>query len=454
MALERGKLTNVVRVGAAATVGIITVASSKKVYVKSILVHCPGTSVENGTGQIYFVPNGSTFSDMNKIFDVDVKSGETVLLEPSYPLVLDTTGDALFAGTGAYTGLAATHMNVIITGDKESLIHGPLKSSLARSAKKLLGVFRREDLDLRGQVDSTRFVPPKNHYTITPPGGSAVTYDARSEKFSTMTAGEYTMVVLPNSEPFPAPVVLIGGGGDGWDGQGGRSGGAGGRTSATATFKQGNTYKVIVGSSGPEPAPTRFGGPGQNQAPAGGFTGIFYNSVTFANSALIAGGGGGSGRGPENPLPVVEEVVVAPLVVAMVDHKPLLVLQLVLTEVSYKVLVDSVAVVAVATTVVVEVVTSVLMHLKVVVDQDTLEDTQSCQLLLHLRHKVATMVELFPHHLFSRLQLTDLVLLVVTVHQLPLGPITQVLVARVHMDTMVVSLSEIPHQVWKMPDQF
>ena len=66
-----------------------------------------------------------------------------------------------------------------------------------------------------------------------------------------MTAGEYTMVVLPNSEPFPAPVVLIGGGGDGWDGQGGRSGGAGGRTSATATFKQGNTYKVIVGSSGP-----------------------------------------------------------------------------------------------------------------------------------------------------------------------------------------------------------
>ena len=177
----------------------------------------------------------------------------------------------------------------------------PLKSSLARSAKKLLGVFRREDLDLRGQVDSTRFVPPKNHYTITPPGGSAVTYDARSEKFSTMAAGEYTMVVLPNSEPFPAPVVLIGGGGDGWDGQGGRSGGAGGRTSATATFIQGNTYKLIVGSAGPEPAPTRFGGPGQNQAPGGGFTGIFYNSVTFANSALIAGGGGGSGRGPENP---------------------------------------------------------------------------------------------------------------------------------------------------------
>jgi hypothetical protein len=142
------------------------------------------------------------------------------------------------------------------------------------------------------------------------------------------------------------------------------------------------------------------------------------------------------------------------VVVAMVDHKALLVHHLLVVVASYKVLVDSVAVVAVATTVVVEVVISVLMHLKVVVDQDTLEDTQSCQLLLHLRHKVATMVELFLPHLFSRLQLHDLVLLVVMVHQVPLEPITQVLVARIQMDTMVVSLSEIPHQVWKMPDQF
>ena len=39
MALERGKLSNVVQVAAGATVGIITVASSKKVYVKSIIAH-------------------------------------------------------------------------------------------------------------------------------------------------------------------------------------------------------------------------------------------------------------------------------------------------------------------------------------------------------------------------------------------------------------------------------
>ena len=35
MALERGKLSNVVRVAAGTTVGIITCASSKKVYIKS-----------------------------------------------------------------------------------------------------------------------------------------------------------------------------------------------------------------------------------------------------------------------------------------------------------------------------------------------------------------------------------------------------------------------------------
>jgi len=47
-------------------------------------------------------------------------SGETVLIEPSYPLVLDTTGDSLQVGTGNFAGVAATHVNFIITGDKEA----------------------------------------------------------------------------------------------------------------------------------------------------------------------------------------------------------------------------------------------------------------------------------------------------------------------------------------------
>jgi hypothetical protein len=126
MALERGKLSNVVRVAAGTTVGIITCASSKKVYIKSIICHQSGGTISTATAQVYFVPNGSAYTDTtdgapnNKIFDVDVASGETVLIEPSYPLVLDTTGDSLFVGTGNVTGLAATHVNFIITGDKEA----------------------------------------------------------------------------------------------------------------------------------------------------------------------------------------------------------------------------------------------------------------------------------------------------------------------------------------------
>ena len=120
MALERGKLSNVVRVAAGTTVGIITCASSKKVYIKSIICHAAGTGINTATAQVHFVPNGGSVSLTNKIFDVDVQSGETVLIEPSYPLVLDTTGDSLQVGTGNYTGIAATHVNFIITGDKEA----------------------------------------------------------------------------------------------------------------------------------------------------------------------------------------------------------------------------------------------------------------------------------------------------------------------------------------------
>jgi len=120
MALERGKLSNVVQVAAGATSSIIACASSKKVYIKSIICHASGTGIATATGQIYFVPNGSSVATTNKIFDVDIASGETVLIEPSYPLVLDTTGDALYCGTGTFVGSAATHINFMITGDKEA----------------------------------------------------------------------------------------------------------------------------------------------------------------------------------------------------------------------------------------------------------------------------------------------------------------------------------------------
>ena len=112
MALERGKLSDVVIVAAGSTVGIITVASSKKVYVKSILAHA-GTAITS-SAQVYIVPNGGSPIPENKLFDVDISAGETVMIEPSYPFVIDTTGDSIRVGAGAST------INVMITGDKEA----------------------------------------------------------------------------------------------------------------------------------------------------------------------------------------------------------------------------------------------------------------------------------------------------------------------------------------------
>ena len=112
MALERGKLSNVVQVSDGSSSSIIACASSKKVYIKSIICHnATGT---NASAQVYFVPNGGSVGTATEIFDVDVNAGETVLIEPSYPLVLDTTGDSLRVGAGTST------INFLITGDKES----------------------------------------------------------------------------------------------------------------------------------------------------------------------------------------------------------------------------------------------------------------------------------------------------------------------------------------------
>ena len=118
MALERGKLTDVITLAIGQTVAGVTVASNKKVYIKSIMAHSPYVGLASGTAQVYMVPNSGgsagTANTTNQIFNVDVYSGETVLLEPSYPIVIDSTGDTVQVGT------AMTTLNFLVTGDKEA----------------------------------------------------------------------------------------------------------------------------------------------------------------------------------------------------------------------------------------------------------------------------------------------------------------------------------------------
>tara|TARA_Y100000361_G_C11145620_1_gene337863 strand:- start:1172 stop:1510 length:339 start_codon:yes stop_codon:yes gene_type:complete len=112
MALERGKLSDIVKVSAGSTVGIITVASSKKVYVKSIAAF--DVTGAGSTAHVYIIPNGGSVGDGTKLYDVTLTANETALIEPSYPIVLDTTGDKISVGT---TG---ADVNFFITGDKEA----------------------------------------------------------------------------------------------------------------------------------------------------------------------------------------------------------------------------------------------------------------------------------------------------------------------------------------------
>ena len=51
MALNRGKLSDVHQVGAGTSVGIVTVTSNKKIYVKSIICHAAGTGINTATAQ-------------------------------------------------------------------------------------------------------------------------------------------------------------------------------------------------------------------------------------------------------------------------------------------------------------------------------------------------------------------------------------------------------------------
>ena len=112
MAFTNEKLSNVVQVTSGNTSTLASVSSSKKVYIRSIMAYDVNGSA--ATAYIYVVPNGGSAGTANKIFNIDLNTQETALIEPIYPIVLDTTGDQISVGaTGG-------NINFFITGDKEA----------------------------------------------------------------------------------------------------------------------------------------------------------------------------------------------------------------------------------------------------------------------------------------------------------------------------------------------
>jgi len=114
MALANGRLTdNVVNISAGSTSDVLTVASDKNVYVKSVIVHNVSTAT-TARSHVYYVPNGGNVSDTTRLFDVSIEPQETIYIEPNYPITLTTTGDKISIGS------TLADLNVFITGDKEA----------------------------------------------------------------------------------------------------------------------------------------------------------------------------------------------------------------------------------------------------------------------------------------------------------------------------------------------
>ena len=157
----------------------------------------------------------------------------------------------------------------------------PFRSSLARSAGKLLGVFKEADLSLRGATQSSREIIVK----IAATGGSTSTVgDKKVHKF--IADGNFTITA---GSSIACEVFVVGGGGAG-GGDSGGGGGAGAVVYGTSIPYGPGTYAVVVGDGG-SGQPTYYTDPEANfRASAGG-----ENSTISHPSGTITGGGGNAG---------------------------------------------------------------------------------------------------------------------------------------------------------------
>ena len=160
----------------------------------------------------------------------------------------------------------------------------PLKSSLAKSAGKLFGVFRDRDLSLRGVVQSTRFfIPPVLATGGNQTGGPSALAPGNGYKYHTFTSNG-TLVV---SQGGTIEVLIVAGGGGGGDysdtGNAGGAGGAGGLVHHSALGVGAGSYPIVIGDGGPD-----------NPSPNGTYIGANGgDSTAFGMTAKGGGGGGG-----------------------------------------------------------------------------------------------------------------------------------------------------------------
>ena len=119
MALARTDLSPVVQVGAASTVGIVTVGSAQTCYIKSVMIHNLSQTGSQNV-DIHIVPNNSgnvgSSSSTTQIARLGIGTDDTFFFEPAYPVVIRSNGDCLKIQN---EGSTTDAINVLVTGDIE-----------------------------------------------------------------------------------------------------------------------------------------------------------------------------------------------------------------------------------------------------------------------------------------------------------------------------------------------
>ena len=165
----------------------------------------------------------------------------------------------------------------------------PIKSSLAKTVGKLFGVSKDSDLSLRGDVQSTRLIPPALQAT----GGTTNTDGGyKYHIYTTDTPAPQRNLTVTAGEGDIELLVVGGGGAASFDNGGG--GGAGGIAYASALPVTSGAHAVVIGPGGQ--GSSTFSYPGHpNGNPTRG------TNSTFAHPAGTITGLGGGGPAAENP---------------------------------------------------------------------------------------------------------------------------------------------------------
>ena len=164
----------------------------------------------------------------------------------------------------------------------------PFKSSLARSGKKLLGLFNQRDLSLRGATQDSKFVIPPGQATggtvVGPYGGKTIHMFTSSGTFTANGSKTCEYVIVAGGAA---------GSSSGGGGTAGGGGGAGGYLTGTGLVLDG-AYRVEVGDGGTCPG-GGSGSPGNPSyiGPGPSWTGsVLPNNPTKGTHAIGGGRGG------------------------------------------------------------------------------------------------------------------------------------------------------------------